>query len=301
MLVIGLCLPAAACAELLSSGSPGPETATEAGIGQTDALADYDDPRMPDGLGDEPGDDTVSSSKTFYGSPHHLEPRDDLKPMPLPRTSANMWMLYVLLLCLGCLALARYFFPGRFKRLLQGVLGLRFFLQLDKEGIILSETPSYLLKINFLLSLSLLLVQTINHYSLTLPWGQTAPVILFLGLVLFLIVFFILKRLLLTYLAWLFQKPHASRVCFNNIFVFNQFTGVILLPVVFLNAFNPVEGALFVAWAIVILMNAYKVIRGAYLNRSLVGFSTYYIFLYLCAVELAPLLILGKAVTIYMF
>ncbi len=247
------------------------------------------------------GDTPLTPSMSVFGSPHELQPEGDLRPVPRKGSPAGMWMLYVLIVCLGSLAVARYFFPGRFKRLLQSVFGLRFFLQLDKEGIIMNETPSYLLKVNFLLSLSLLMVQTVHYYSLATPWGMLHGALLFGGALVFLILFYILKRLLLIYLSWLFGTPHVSQSYFNNIFVFNHFAGIMILPIVFYQAFNPLSGALHLAWGLLILINIYKVIRGAYLGHSLAGFSLYYLFLYLCGVELAPLLILGKSVTKYMF
>ncbi len=293
-------LPVAVQAGHFFSDGAADEYALVLTAGETDAGGHH----AHKGTGDRENRDDeypVVSSESFYGSSHKLHHGGEINPRPITETAHNTWMLLVFLLCLGCLAVAKYFFPGRFIRLLQSVFGLRFFLQIDKEGIIRNEAASYLLKVNFLLVASLLLVQTLTYFSATTPWGKVDPVLLYGGILLFLALFYVLKHFVLVYLSWLFETPRSNRSYLNNIFVFNHFAGILLLPLVFYEAFSPYDGALQLAWAILVLLNLYKVIRGAYLLRSLADFSVYYLFLYLCAVELAPLLILGKAVTIYMF
>jgi hypothetical protein len=60
------------------------------------------------------------------------------------------------------------------------------------------------------------------------------------------------------------------------------------------NAYNPGTTGLYLAWALLVIINIAKMIRGAVIGYTQAGFSVYYLILYLCAIELAPLLIFAK-------
>lgn len=209
-------------------------------------------------------------------------------------------MIGIFLLSILSLALARFFFPGRIRLLMKGALGKRFFYMVEKESLVFRETPAYLLSLNFLLLLSLLSIQSMDHFDLQVRWSAH-PALLFLGVFLLFTLLMLAKRMLTGFLAWVFDTHRASRIYASNLHLVNQFSGVILLPLVFYQAYNPSEKALFAAWILLIVTNIYKVIRGSILSFRLSGFSLYYLILYLCAVEIAPLLIIGKSASLYLF
>ncbi len=279
---------------------------------QTDALTAEPEPEpeqaiqqpavdLQDALKEVDPERVIHSSGDYFGSLHHLMPENGLKPITRHERAVSDWMLYVILVCFFSLALARFFFPGRVSMLIRSVFGLRFFIQADKENMILSEAASYLLKLNYLLCTSLLIMQSLLFFGVTLPWGQLHPGLTYALIFLATGLFYVLKHLLISYLGWLFKTRKASKAYFNNIFVVNHVTGMMLLPLVFYQVFNPLSNALVAAWALFLLFNVYKVIRGVILGHTHTDLSAYYIFLYLCGVELAPLLILGKAVSVYLF
>ncbi len=244
---------------------------------------------------------TAISSEFFYGDPHHLAPVGNIELKKRQDTVFYEWQLYVILFVLFFLALAKYFFPGRLKMLIRSAFSMRFFLQADKENMILTETPSYLLKTNFLLCVSLLLFQTLDYYDLIIADGTLHPLLTYALIAVMAVGFYFLKHLMIRFLGWLFHTHNASKAYFNNIFVVNHFAGLALLPLVFYQAFNPLSHAVHIAWLLLIIINLYKIIRGAMLGHALADFSAYYLFLYLCGVELAPLLIIGKAASVYLF
>lgn len=291
----------------LSKASGLPADTTLTGSGQvTEALSgDRQDTLYlghPEKLiyGDDP-EITIQSSRVYYEAEHHLMPGNGLEPIARQEAAVSDWMLYVILVCFFSLALARFYFPGRVHMLVRAVFGLRFFLQVDKENMILSETASYLLKLNYLLCIALLIMQSLQFAGVALPWPHLHPALIYAIVFLATVLFYVLKNLLVSYLGWLFNTKKAAKAYFNNIFVFNHVIGMLLLPLVFYQAFNPLSGAIIAAWALLLLFNLYKVTRGAILGHTHADFSVYYLFLYLCGVELAPLLILGKAASVYLF
>ncbi len=263
--------------------------------------------------GDEPTDslmhlqqgdgagEPVQSSAEYYDSRHYLIAENGLLTKPRSTRVVNEWMIYLILTGLFSLAVAKFFYPGRVSMLIRSVFGLRYFIQVDKENMILSETASYLLKLNYLIGISLLIMQTLLYFDATLPWGHLHPAFTYALIFVATAFFYVLKRLLISYLGWLFHARKAGKAYFNNVFVFNHVIGMMLLPLVFYQAFNPLSHALIAAWALLLLFNLYKVVRGAILGHTHTDFSVYYLFLYLCGVELAPLLLLGKAASVHLF
>ncbi len=240
---------------------------------------------------------TITNSEAFFGSPHNLPVHKAPQPILLKQVDSRDWMLWVLLAGFLVLAVAWFNFTAPFKRSLKAVLGLHFFFQVDKEGGFFRETHNYLLFLNFLIVLSVLIYQSLAHANLLDLWAHLNPEYVY-GMIFFMILaFYVLKLAFVRFLAWVFHTQRATTIYMENIFVFNQFTGVILLLLVFHNAFNPSPEMLYVMWALVVGANIYKVIRGSVIAHNTSGFSMYYLFLYLCGVELMPLLIVWKAVT----
>jgi len=211
------------------------------------------------------------------------------------------WIAYVLVVCLSLLAIARFFFPGRIRQMLLAVFSYRYFSLVDKEGIMFRETPSYLLIINYILIISLFIFQTLVFFDLSGNWQNVHDLVMYGMIVLFFSAFYMLKRTMLGFLAWIFETRKANSTYFTNLFLYNQFIGVLILPCIFYHAFSLTDYGLYAAWALVILFNVFKIGKGALLGHRISGFSGYYLFLYLCGVELAPLLILGKAASVYLF
>ncbi len=246
-------------------------------------------------------EEAIQSSVDYYEGRHHLMADNGLKPIIRPDMAISEWMLYVILVCFFSLALARLFFPDSVSKLIRSVFRLRFFIQADKENMILRVTASYLLKLNYLLCISLLIMQSVLFLGIIPPWEHLHPVLSYTLIFFATGLFYVLKYLLVCYLGWLFNTRKAGKAYFNNIFVLNHVIGMVLLPLVFYQVFNPLSDVLIVAWVLLLLLNVYKVIRGIILGQTHTYFPVYYLFLYLCGVELAPLLILGKAASVHLF
>lgn len=240
------------------------------------------------------------SSDIFYGSPHLLHAEGAHCGNLRHDTHSQPWMILPVIAGLLLISIAWFHFSQRVSQTLRAVLGLRFFYLVDKEESLFRETPTYLLFYNFILVMSLLIYQSLNQLGLLVNWQGEHQAVIYGVIIAVLTVFYPIKGLLVAFLAWVFSTRKATFVYMENIFVFNFFTGLILLPLVFYNAFSPSFTALYIIWGIIALANVYKFIRGAYLAYHESGFSVYYLFLYLCAVEITPLLIITKTFMAYL-
>ncbi len=243
----------------------------------------------------------VANSQAFFGSQHYLVPQGGIEYLGDSPVVLNQWMLWVFVAILSMIALARFFFPLRLRLMFRAVFGLRYFLQIDKDGTFFRETPTYLLTASYLAVFSLLVNQTLDFVGQVDALALYSSPVLYAGILAFFISFYALKYMVLRHLAWIFSTQKATAFYLKNIFLLNQFMGMCILPLVFYNAFNPGLSGLYAAWILVVTIAAYKLFRGAILGYRASGFSIYYLILYLCAVELAPLIVIGKAASIYLF
>ncbi len=243
---------------------------------------------------------TIKSSEAFYGNPHLLPVDAEGVMIPLENGTLNDWMLPVIIFGLLLFSIAWYNFAPRVKQSMKATVSLRFFYLVHKEGTFFRETPTYLLFGNFLLTASLLVYQSLQYLALWSQWTTVHPLVEYALLLLALLLFYPLKLGMIRFLAWVFGTQQASHLYSENLFITNNMLGLLLLPLVFYNAFNLSAWLVFFMWIMLIIIYVFKVIRGAYLANRESGFSVYYLFLYLCAVELAPLFVIGKAVTIYL-
>ena len=259
---------------------------------------------VEDNMSDRPealSDTLLVGSGDFFGSPHLLEPEGGLQALPRSGPGKTDWLTVVFILCLGCIAVARFFFPGRIRYIMKAGIGLRFFHMVEKEALLFRETPAYLLAVNFLLLISLLTYQSLVYLDMPPGLQHHHPGLIFSVFFLFFLLFYLLKRLLVGFLAWVFASQRAAKLYFSNLWVFNLITGVLLIPIVFFQVYNQDKYALYAGWILLIIINIYKISRGGMLAYRASGYSVYYLILYLCAVEIAPLLIIGKTASLYLF
>jgi len=238
--------------------------------------------------------ENTESSASFYGSPHLLSTRS-VEPVQLAARPVYDWMIWILILSLGALSVSKLFYPHRSRQFLRATLGGRLFNQMERDGTLFNETPTWFLFGNFLIITSLLITQTLIQTNLHRVTDNISPLLLFAMTLGVLILFLPVKGLLTGFFAWVFKTQQANNAYTKNIFLFNNLAGVILLPFVVYNAYTPSELGLFLSWIILLLINLVKFFRGAAIGYSQAGFSVYYLILYLCAFELAPLLIFIKA------
>lgn len=239
-----------------------------------------------------------TSSNMFYGSDHLLPVREGAFALENP--VAGDWVMVLLLLAVILLAISRYMFSDRIARFFRAAFASHHFNQMEREGGFFNETITYLLFSNFLLTFSLLLWVTLYHSGWLPAAGFLTPLLVFFILLLLLSTFFLLKSMLLGFLSWVFNTRLATQAYLKNIFLFNQLMGLILLPVVVYAVYHPTKTAILLAWGIWGLASLVKVLRGAYLGQKISGLSGYYLILYLCTIELAPLLVIYKLADLYM-
>jgi hypothetical protein len=165
--------------------------------------------------------------------------------------------------------------------------------QREASGIV-GSTPYYLLYVNFLLNAGVFIFLVTRIFQ-----DQTfnnLPFLLFC--IVGAIVAFLFKHVLVNAVSYLFSKgQEAGRYNFL-IIIFNCVLGLFLVPFNFLIAFSA-QGdyqILLVFWmlGLVTIFYAYRAIRSTSIGSKILSGSPFHFLLYLCTVEIAPVLLLVK-------
>jgi hypothetical protein len=240
----------------------------------------------------------VLSSRAFYGSEHLLPVSGEI--LALEKAMVGDWVVVLLFVCVLSLAISRYFFSDRIKQFFRAAFATHYFNQMEREGGFFNETITYLLFFNFLLVFSLLIWVSLYNFGWLPAMDFLTPLLVFFLLLLMLSVFFLVKSMLLGFLSWVFNTRQATQAYLKNIFLFNQLMGLFLLPVVAYAVYHPTKTAILIAWGIFAAANLVKLGRGAWLGHNISRLSGYYLILYLCTVEFAPLLVILKVADLYL-
>ncbi len=236
----------------------------------------------------------VFSAREKYGA-HFLEPTSiQPEPQSISKSLSRDLITLLIILSISLIGITRFLFPLRFKENLIAGFSGRHFNHLEREGGLMNNWASFFMLLNFLLVFSLLIFLSLENWGYNHILNDT-PLLLSLGYIIIgIILFYVAKYIVVFFISWVFKTQTASESYFLNISLINQSAGLILLPVLVISIYNPDLNLIFPAWIIYILLNLFKIIRGAYLGYKSLDFSAYYLILYLCAIEFAPLILIVK-------
>lgn len=196
------------------------------------------------------------------------------------------------------------FVRNAFQRYLQDLFRLFFRTTLKqrqvKEQMMASPLPSLLLNILFLLSGGLFITLLLEHYGLGNQydfWYLLLYAAAGLGAI------YLVKWITLKLCGWLFRLSEATDAYTFIVFTTNKVLGITWLPFIILLVFtNGLSQQLFITAALIIT-------GGVFLYRFFLSYATihksvklnpFHFILYLCAFEIAPLLLINKLLFTYL-
>lgn len=114
---------------------------------------------------------------------------------------------------------------------------------------------------------------------------------------------YLVRHVFLNYLSYVYPFQKEVEQYSFTILIFNIFLGLVLLPVNVFLAFSPENIAKFFLYAGLIflaIVYIFRQLRGVFISSRLLFNNKFYFLLYLCAVEIAPIVILLKYAGAYM-
>jgi hypothetical protein len=224
---------------------------------------------------------------------HELEPTSS-NPIPFKQQTPD-WFTIALFITIGFFTWLKLVNGKIIQQLFTAFFNNSVTNQIVRDENILVQKASVLLSAVFYFSAALLLYQVSVYFN----WDYKIigkGFIRFMIFVLFLASAYSFKIVFLKILSSIFQIDRAISTYIFNIFLINNINGILLIPLIMLIAFFPVATNYFI-WAgigILAITFLYRLFRGLAIWSALSSFSLYYFILYLCALEIAPLLIIFK-------
>ena len=208
-------------------------------------------------------------------------------------------LFYVLVVFLLTFSLLRQAFPKYFNDLFRLLFRTTLKQKQLREQLMQTPLPSFLLNVFFVLSGGLYIDILLNYFG-------RAPIdnfwLLFLYCSLGLSAIYTVKFVGLNITGWLFNIRPAANIYIFIVFMINKVIGIFLLPFLVLLSFirGDAHGiAMFLSWCGIGVFFIYRYFLTYTSVRNQVRFNPFHFFLYLCAFELAPLLLIYKALLFF--
>ncbi|HRE51356.1 MAG TPA: DUF4271 domain-containing protein [Flavitalea sp.] len=163
-----------------------------------------------------------------------------------------------------------------------------------REQLLQAPLPGMLLNLFFLINAGVYCAFLAFHYGFSFArhfWITAAYCVAFVGII------YLVKYIVLKITGWIFGISHATDTYIFIVFMVNKMLGIFLLPILVLMAFpSPVlfPTALAISFIMIILLFIYRFALAYSAVRNEIKLTGLHFFLYLCAFEIAPLLLIYR-------
>ena len=206
----------------------------------------------------------------------------------LIKTIFNQDIIFVLLtISFLLIALLKSFYWKHAKLLFMGIFAQRYANQYLREENAFTERVSFITFLLMSINISLIILKLMPETSVLETF------ILIVGVMLF----FIIKIGLILILGSIFRVKDIAKLGIFFSFLFDRALGFFLFPLVILLsffAFNITPFVMLIVAIVFIVLLLLKLFWLWKIGTNAFGLSHFYIFLYLCTLEISPLLLLGK-------
>jgi Domain of unknown function (DUF4271) len=223
-----------------------------------------------------------------------------LEPFEIHRPNSKDSLFYLLVGILFYFALVRIFFEKYFNNLMTLFFRVSLRQQQIREQVLQTPLPSLLLNILFDLSAGLYACYLL-HYSRIGDgvrfWVLYGWCMLLLGSI------YLVKFMVLKFVGWVFSISRATDIYIFVVFLVNKMLGIFLLPFLILITFSSIEAReifITISLAMVFVLWIYRTLAAYRPVRNEIKLTPFYFFLYLCAFEIAPLLLIYKVLLTYL-
>lgn len=213
------------------------------------------------------------------------------------KAQREQWVVFWLIFLVFLLGVIRYVFSGYVSFLIYSYYQDTAFGQISKEDNQFTSWPFLFMYVFSGLTLALFIYEVLisGHYGNSFPAGIQNYLVLSVSLILLLS----LKILFTKFIAFIFESQKVIRQYIVTIYLSYINAGLIALPMVFAMAFLPFEHVRWIiplTGAIIIIVLLYRVVKVLINLFTQYRFSKFYLIVYLCTLELSPILVLLKLI-----
>jgi len=250
-----------------------------------DTLLKFSDYTVYDYVTPIPPSQQLTQTTSLF-TPHALRKTHN-GPLPVTKQPTD-WITIVFVCCLFIFAWVQSSYSKRLAQIYRAVAQPYFVNQLEREGNLFKERIMLGLGAIYYAVSSLFIFQICREFDV-IPSGinnLTFTAVIFLGV----IVGNLLKFLAVYITGVIFLTHEASRQYSLNILIFNHIIGLILFPITVFSFYYSNIYILLTGSIIISLLMAYRFFRGILIGLQNKNYNLFYLFLYLCTLEILPLL-----------
>ncbi|MEP6466233.1 MAG: DUF4271 domain-containing protein [Parafilimonas sp.] len=202
-------------------------------------------------------------------------------------------IFYILVFLLFFLGLVKTSFPKYVNSIFSLSFQATFRQSQTKEQMSQNFFPAFMLNVMFILcgGLFITLFATFNHWTKIVFWQ------LFVYSTAILFIVYLTKYLIIRFTGWVFNAKDAAVEYRFVVFLINKLLGVIIIPFLFLIAYADDKTkniAVTIVVCITIFSLAVRYLVSLARIRKNLSITAFHFFIYLCAVEIMPLLVIYK-------
>lgn len=212
-------------------------------------------------------------------------------------TSNTDLIFYVLVFIIFFLALIKKSFPKYFNSIFSLSFQATFRQTQTREQMAQNFFPAFMLNVLFILSGGVFITLSAQFYKwTTIPFWQ-----LFVYATTMLGIVYLVKYCVIYFAGWVFNAPDAAADYRFIVFLINKLMGVLFIPILFVIAYTNDETkkiAITVALCVAGLLLSLRYLISLARIRKNLNLTAFHFFIYLCAIEIMPLLIIYKVLFI---
>ena len=203
-----------------------------------------------------------------------------------------LWMHLLIAFWIVVIVFARQSFSLRLRQIFIATFKPKQVKQLQREGNLLSQGFSIILMILFAFTVSLFTFIAISReFPDSAYFSMGEGFLILFGAV---IAFHLLKFISIHFLGVLFETQKSSFKYLLDHFIFLISQGLILFPILILFVFSELSLFLYAGMLVFFSLWLFRIERAIVIGLSNTNFSPFYLFLYLCTLEVMPFLLLYK-------
>ncbi len=206
------------------------------------------------------------------------------------------WLTGLFLLCLVILTWIKYESSRRVTQIFKAVLARHNMNQLLRDGDIIHERITPGLMFLYLISVSTLVLLLIQHYDVSIPLTDNAFLIFSL-IASAIFILWLTKLTIIKVSGIIFRTRNESGEYLITNLLYNITSGLVAFPFVLIGHYAENNVSILIAVSILAFGMIARFVRSVFVGLSAQSFPVVYIFLYLCTLEILPILVLYKLLT----
>lgn len=258
---------------------------------KADSLKKYFDFNVYNYITPPPKKQIFPSTSIF--KPHNLESKHS-GPLSINRQATD-WITIIFLLCLFIFAWIQTSYSKRLNQIFRAAAQPHHVNQLERDGNLVKERIALGLGLNYYLMSSIFIFQILNQLGV-IPAGfgnLTITGIIFAGL----FIYQSFKSLVVRGSGVIFNTTESARQYQLITLIFNYIIGLILFPVVVVAFYWNNTAFLIAGFIVISFLISYRIVRGFLVGLENKSYNLFYLFLYLCTLEILPLLLIYRAIS----